>query len=53
MRAVHTRRPEEAKLILAQGVMRGKPGISVDPALVIYAADGEYTDEVQKMMGAR
>jgi tRNA1Val (adenine37-N6)-methyltransferase len=52
MRAVHTRRPEGAKLILAQGVMRGKPGISVDPALVIYAADGTYTDEVQQMMEA-
>jgi tRNA1Val (adenine37-N6)-methyltransferase len=53
MRAIHSRRPEGAKLILAQGVMRGNPGMSVDPPLVIYTADGTYTGEVQQMMEAR
>jgi tRNA1Val (adenine37-N6)-methyltransferase len=53
MRAVYSRCREDAKLILAQGVMRGSPGMSVDPPLVIYTADGKYTDEVQKMIGAR
>jgi tRNA1Val (adenine37-N6)-methyltransferase len=53
MRAIHSRRPEGAKLILAQGVMRGNPGLTVDPPLVIYDDDGNYTDEVQQMMEAR
>jgi tRNA1Val (adenine37-N6)-methyltransferase len=52
MRAIHARRPEGAKLILAQGVMRGSPGMTVDPPLVICTADGNYTDEVQQMMEA-
>ncbi len=52
MRAVHSRRNEGAKLILVQGVMRGNPGLAVDPALVIYSTDGTYTDEVQQMMEA-
>jgi tRNA1Val (adenine37-N6)-methyltransferase len=50
MRAVHSRRTEGAKLILAQGVMRGNAGLTTDPPLVIYRADGSYTDEVQQMM---
>jgi tRNA1Val (adenine37-N6)-methyltransferase len=52
MRAIHSRCPEGAKLILAQGVMRGNPGLTVDPPLVIYTADGNYTNEVQQMMEA-
>lgn len=52
MRAIYSRRPEGAKLILAQGVMRGNPGVTVDPPLIIYTSDGKYTDEVQKMMEA-
>lgn len=53
MRAIHSRRPEGAKLILAQGVMHGNPGLTVGPPLVIYNDDGTYTDEVQQMMEAR
>ncbi len=52
MRAIHSRSVEGAKLILAQGVMRGNPGLTVDPPLVIYTTDGTYTDEVQQMMEA-
>ena len=53
MRSIYSRRTEGAKLILSQGVMRGNPGLTVDPPLVIYKDDGTYTDEVQKMMGDR
>lgn len=53
MRSIHSRRPEGARLILAQGVMRGNPGLTVDPPLVIYNDDGTYTDEVRQMMEAR
>lgn len=52
MRAIHSRLPEGAKLILAQGVMRGNPGLTVDPPLAIYNDNGNYTDEVQQMMEA-
>ena len=50
MRAIHSRRTQGAKLILAQGVMRGNPGLTIDPPLVIYHSDGSYTGEVQKIM---
>jgi tRNA1Val (adenine37-N6)-methyltransferase len=50
MRAIHSRRREGAKLILARGVMRGNPGLAVDPPLIIYSADGSYTEEVRQMM---
>jgi tRNA1Val (adenine37-N6)-methyltransferase len=53
MRAVHSRRTDGARRILAQGVMRGNPGVTVHPPLVIYTADGKYTNEVQQMMEAR
>lgn len=52
MRAIHSRRPECAKLILVQGVMRGNSGLTVDPPLIVYDTDGTHTSEVQQMMEA-
>jgi tRNA1Val (adenine37-N6)-methyltransferase len=50
MRAIHSRRAQGAKLILAQGVMRGNPGLTIDPPLIIYQSDGNYTQEMQTMI---
>jgi tRNA1Val (adenine37-N6)-methyltransferase len=50
MRAIHSHSTQGAKLILARGVMRGNPGLTVDSPLVIYSDEGIYTDEVQQMM---
>ncbi|QTA92770.1 tRNA1(Val) (adenine(37)-N6)-methyltransferase [Desulfonema magnum] len=49
LRMIHSERDTEAKLILAQGIRRGRPGIKVGPPLVIYNEDGTYTDEVNAM----
>ena len=50
MRGVHSRAGEPAKLILVQGAMRGRPGISMPAPLIVYASDEAYTPEVTRLM---
>ena len=48
LRMVHSKREEGARLVLLTAVKGGRPGLSVEPPLVIYRADGRYTSEVAR-----
>ncbi|MDM8549844.1 methyltransferase [Desulfobacterales bacterium HSG2] len=50
LRLIHSEQGTEAKLLLAEGVRKGRPGLKIGPPLFIYHKDGTYTDEVEKMM---
>ncbi len=50
VQSVHSRHDEPAKLVLVEGMMRGRPGIKMAPPLVIYEPDGTYTSAVERMM---
>lgn len=49
MRSIHSQPDSEAKLFLIDGVKGARPGVRVGPPLIIYAAKGDYSTEVQKM----
>lgn len=49
VRTVHSRSGDEARLVVAEGVKGGNPGLIVDPPLYIYRSEGVYTDEVGAM----
>lgn len=49
LRAVHSHKNDAAKLILIEGVKDGRQGMTIDPPLIVYRADGLYTPEVQKL----
>ncbi len=48
-RMIHSRSDTEAKMVLVEGAMRGRPGMKIGPPLIIYNEDGSYTEEVDKM----
>lgn len=50
MRTVHSYAANSARRILVEGIAGGRPGTSMDSPLVIYQADGVYTDEVQQLL---
>jgi len=50
MRTVHSGTTDPARRILVEGIAGGRPGISMDPPLVIYKAEGVYTAEVQHFL---
>lgn len=50
MQCIHSRRDQEAKLVLVRGKMRGNSGLKLAPPLIIYEPDGSYTAAVTKMM---
>jgi len=49
LRMVHSRLDTEAKLVIVEGAMEGKPGLKVYPPVIIYNEDGSYTEEVERM----
>lgn len=49
LRTVHSRAGDAARLVLLTGVKGGRPGLEVEPPLVIYRDDGDYTEEVSRM----
>lgn len=49
-RAVHGNSEEEANLVLVKGTMAGRSGMQLAPPLIIYEADGRYSQEVEEMM---
>ncbi|NVM57111.1 MAG: tRNA1(Val) (adenine(37)-N6)-methyltransferase [Desulfobacterales bacterium] len=51
LRLVHSRQRSEAELIVAEGLKHGKPGVKVEPPLIIHKTDGSYTDEAKEMIG--
>lgn len=49
IRMVHSYEADPPKRILVEGVAGSQPGVSISRPLVIYLADGEYTDEVERL----
>lgn len=49
LRLVHSRLDKQAHLCLAEGMLEARPGMTIEPPLVIYQANGEYTDEMKKI----
>jgi tRNA1Val (adenine37-N6)-methyltransferase len=49
IRNIHSYRNTEAKLVLVEAVMDGRPGLKAAPPLYIYEPDHSYTEEVQGM----
>ena len=50
MRMIHSRKSEDAKLVLMAGVKAALAGLTVGPPLIIYRAAGQYSDEVQAII---
>lgn len=50
LQIVHSRSGTEGKFVLLEAVKGSRPGLRVAAPLTVYAADGTYTAEVQKMM---
>lgn len=52
LRCVHSRAGETAGLVLVESRKNGRPGIKVEPPLIVYQGAGrDYTDEVLSMYG--
>lgn len=49
MRLIQPRINQEPNLVLIESIKDGKPGLKIEPNLVIYDENGNYTDDVQKM----
>lgn len=49
LRCIHSDRHSEAKLVLVEGVKGGRPGIRIEPPLILYDHTGAYTPEVTRM----
>lgn len=50
LRCVHSRQGEEARLVLVEGRKGGRPGLTVEAPLYVYA-NGSYTTEVLDIYG--
>jgi tRNA1Val (adenine37-N6)-methyltransferase len=50
MRMVHSRKNDDAKLVLMAGVKAALSGLAVGPPLIIYQSEGQYSKEVQTML---
>jgi tRNA1Val (adenine37-N6)-methyltransferase len=50
LQCVHSQADGDAKLVLVQAIMGGKPGLKIQKPLVIYGSDGCYSAAVQDMM---
>jgi tRNA1Val (adenine37-N6)-methyltransferase len=51
LRLIHSKQSSGAKLVIAEGIKYGNPGLKILPPLIIYKPGGGYTDEVKKMIG--
>jgi tRNA1Val (adenine37-N6)-methyltransferase len=51
LRAIHSRRHTNAKLVLVEGIKAARPGIKISPPLLVYAKTKVYSKEVQRMFG--
>ncbi len=50
LRPVYSTMESPARLVLVGGVKAGRPGLNIEPPLVIYGNDGRYTGELAAMM---
>ncbi len=46
---IHSGIKTEAKLVLVEGIKGGRPGVKINPPLLIYDEKGAYTQEVEEM----
>ena len=53
MRLVHPYADKEPNMVLIEGLKGGKPRLTVEPPLIVYEKDGEYTEEVLKLYGMK
>ena len=51
IRFVSKRPDSEPWLVLIESRLGGKPGVRIEPPLVMYGENGEYTDEIKMMFG--
>ena len=51
LRLVHSNARKAAHLCLAEGMLDARPGMMVEPPLVIYGEDGQYTREMRQIYG--
>ena len=49
LRMSHSGIKTEAKLVIVEGIKGGRPGLKIDPPLLIYDEKGAYTQEVEEM----
>lgn len=51
MRMVHSYVDKEPSMILLEGLRNGRPRMQVEPPLIIYDKDGQYTEDALRMYG--
>ncbi|MBF0465961.1 MAG: tRNA1(Val) (adenine(37)-N6)-methyltransferase [Nitrospirae bacterium] len=51
IRFVHSNTETEAKMYLMEAVKEGKPELTIEPPLFLYETHGQYTQEVQNIIG--
>lgn len=49
LRGIHSAQGQDARLVLVEGIRAGGPGMVISPPLIVYGADGRYTEEIQAM----
>lgn len=49
IRMIHSNRASEARLILIEGIKAARPGLKIEPPLILYNEKGGYTKEVQRI----
>lgn len=50
VRLVYPKAGKEANTLLIEGIKDGKPDLKILPPLIVYGADGEYTEEVRALL---
>lgn len=53
MRLVHPYVDKEPNMVLVEGMRGGKPRMKVEPPLVVYGKDGNYTEELLQIYAGR
>ena len=51
LRSIHPFADKSAKMVLIEGVKQANPWLDIDPPLIIYKNDAEYTEEIIKIYG--
>ncbi|MCI8583668.1 MAG: tRNA1(Val) (adenine(37)-N6)-methyltransferase [Dorea sp.] len=51
MRMVHSYVDKEPSMVLIEGLRSGRPRMRVEPPLIVYEKDGQYTEEALRMYG--
>ena len=49
LRLVHSNALKPAHLCLVEAVLDARPGLVIEPPLIIYGSDGQYTDELRQI----